>query len=244
MEAYTIFSEVYDKLMNDVPYDKWLENIENIWSKYNSKPSLVVDLCCGSANMTKLLSNKGYDMIGIDLSIDMLMKAREKLPDTLLLNQDMTEFELYGLADSIICLCDSMNYLIEEDYILKTLKCCYKYLVNDGLLIFDMNTKYKFETQLGNNTFAENFDDFSYIWENYFDDEQNIHEYQTTFFIKTENGLYEKFEETHYEKFYEIEIIKKLIEKSGLKLEGVFDQSLYEKPYSESERLYFICRKV
>lgn len=244
MEAYTIFSEVYDKLMNDVPYEKWSENIENIWSKCGIAPSIVLDLCCGSGTMTELLSKKGYDMIGIDLSVDMLMKAREKLPKTLLLNQDMTKFELHGLVDSIVCLCDSMNYLTKETDILKTLKCCNKYLVDNGILIFDMNTKYKFQTQLGDNIFAENFENFSYIWENYFDKEENIHEYQTTFFIKNEDDTYEKFEETHYERFYDIKTMEALIKKSGLKLEAIFDENIYNKPNDFSERLYFICRKV
>lgn len=244
METYTVFSKLYDILMDDVPYEKWVENIESIWDNYKLNPELVLDLCCGSGNITAILDQKGYDMIGVDLSVDMLMQARNKLPETLLLNQDMTSFELYGLVDSILCLCDSMNYLLEEEDLLKTFKCCSKYLVDDGLLIFDMNTKYKFQHQLGSNTFAEQFEDFSYIWENCFDESKNIHEYHTTFFIKTAGNKYEKFEEFHYEKFYNINVVQDLIQKSGLKLEGVFDESLYQKPNNESQRIYFVCRKV
>ncbi len=244
MDNYTVFSTVYDKLMNDVPYEKWLENIKKIWSKYGLEPELIVDLCCGSGTMTKLLSDDGLDVIGIDKSFEMLMEAREKLPTNLFLNQDMTKFELYGTVDSILCLCDSMNYLLEEKDVLKTLKLCDNYLNPKGLLIFDVNTEYKFKELLGTNTYGGNFDDFSYIWENYYDEEKKTHEYSTTFFIKDEDGRFEKEEEIHYEKCYTIDTIKKLIEQSGLELLGVFDENLFEEPTEKSERIYFVCREV
>lgn len=245
MNSYTIFSTVYDTLMSDIPYLKWADNLEDIFKKYDIEPSLVLDLCCGSGSMTKLLHDRGYDMTAIDLSIDMLMEARDKVPEALFLNQNMTSFELYGTVDAIICLCDSMNYLLEESDILKTLKLCNNYLNPNGLFIFDMNTSYKFENELSNNTFGGNYEDFSYLWENFYDKETKINEYATTFFIKSEeSSLYEKFEEIHYEKCYSIETITKLIEESGLKLEGVFDENLFNQPTNESQRIYFICREV
>lgn len=244
MDSYTIFSTVYDRLMTDIPYEKWVENLEKIWKKYDLQPELIVDLCCGSGTITKLLTDKDYDVIGIDKSFEMLMEARDKLPTNLFLNQDMTEFELYGTVDSIVCLCDSLNYLLKERDVLKTFKLCNNYLNPKGLLIFDINTKYKFENELSTNTFGGNYDDFSYIWENYYDKDKLINEYQTTFFIKEENGLYEKYEEVHYERCYEIETIKNLIEQSGLKLEGVFDENLFDTPKADSQRIYFVCREV
>ncbi len=244
MDSYTIFSTVYDKLMSDIPYEKWADNIEKIWKKYDLKPSLITDLCCGSGTMTKILTDRGLDVIGIDKSFDMLMEAREKLPTNLFLNQDMTEFELYGTVDSIVCLCDSLNYLLEEKDVLKTLKLCNNYLNPKGLLIFDVNTKHKFENLLGTNTFGGNFEDFSYIWENFYDSEKMINEYQTTFFMKNEDNSYEKYEEIHYEKLYSIETLSKLIKESGLELLGVFDENLFEEPKEDSQRLYFVCREV
>ncbi len=157
MENYTVFSSVYDKLMNDIPYDRWLLNIKKIWQKYDIEPSLIVDLCCGSGTMTKLFSDEGIDVIGIDKSFDMLMEARTKLPTNLFLNQDMTEFELYGTVDSIVCLCDSINYLLNEKDVLKTFKLVDNYLNPKGLFIFDVNTEFKFKEQLGTNTFGGNF---------------------------------------------------------------------------------------
>ncbi len=244
MENYTVFSEVYDRLMNDVPYETWHSNIKKIWDKYGLKPELIVDLCCGSGTMTKLLADEGFDVIGIDKSFEMLMEARDKLPSNLFLNQNMTEFELYGTVDSIVCLCDSMNYLLEEKDVLKTLKLCDNYLNPNGLLIFDINTEFKFKNQLGTNIFGGNFEDFSYIWENYYDSEKKLHEYQTTFFMKNKNDLYQKSEETHYEKCYEIETIKNLILQSGMELVGVFDENLFEEPKEDSSRVYFVCKEI
>ncbi len=244
MESYTVFSEVYDRLMNDIPYEKWVINLEKIWDKFGMKPEFVVDLACGSGTMTKLLKDKGYEMFGIDLSADMLIQAREKLEDTLLLNQDMTDFQLHGLVDSIICLCDSVNYLQKAEDVLKMLVCCKQNLDKNGILIFDMNTEYKFRELLGENTFADNFDDFSYIWHNFFDEKKMVHEYETTFFMKNDTGNYEKFSEYHYEKCYSIDIIKDLINKSGLEFLGVYDENLFDTPFDKSERIYFVCRKV
>ncbi len=244
MDSYTIFSSVYDRLMSDIPYEKWVNNLEKIWEKYGLKPELIVDLCCGSGTMTKLLTEKGLDVIGIDKSFDMLMEAREKLPTNLFLNQDMTEFELYGTVDSIVCLCDSLNYLLEEKDVLKTFKLCDNYLNPKGLLIFDVNTKYKFEKELANNTFGGNFEDFSYIWQNFYDSEKMINEYQTTFFMKDDNNLYEKFDEIHHERCYDIETITRLVKESGLELLGVFDENLFDEPKEDSQRLYFVCREV
>lgn len=244
MDSYTIFSEVYDTLMSDIPYEKWVNNLEKIWDKYGLTPEFVIDLACGSGTITKLLIDKGYETIGIDLSTDMLMKAREKVPDALLLNLDMRDFYSHGLVDCIICLCDSVNYLQKQKDVLKMLTCSRDSLDKNGLLIFDMNTKYKFKELLGENVFADNFDNFSYIWHNYFDEEKMKHEYETTFFMKNEDGNYEKYSEIHYEKCYNIDEIEKLIKESGLEFLGVFDENLFDVPFDKSERVYFVCRKV
>ncbi len=243
MENYSVFASVYDILMRDVPYNKWVDNMESIWHKFQQKPKLVLDLACGTGTITNILANKGYDMIGIDLSYDMLMEANlKKESNILFLNQDMTQFELFGTVDSIICLCDSINYILEEKELLKVFKLANNYLNPKGLFIFDINTEYKFKNILSNNTFGGNYDDVSYIWENFYDEENKINEYLTSFFIlDEETDLYEKFEEEHKEKAYSIETLKNIIKKSGLKLMGVYDENLFEAPKDNSQRLYFVC---
>ncbi len=243
MESYSIFASIYDTLMQDVPYNTWANNIKKIWTKYNLTPSLVLDLACGTGTITNILAKDGYEMIGIDLSYDMLIEANAKKESNILfLNQDMCQFELYGTVDSIICLCDSINYILEEEKLLQVFKLANNYLNPKGLFIFDINTEYKFSNILANNTFGGNFDGVSYIWENYYDRENKINEYLTSFFILDEDyDLYEKFEEVHKEKAYTIDTIRSLIKKSGLTLVNIFDENLFEAPKEDSERLYFVC---
>lgn len=250
MSSYESFSEVYDTFMEDTPYDEWLEQIEKVWDKYNLKPKLVLDLACGTGNMTLRLAKKGYDMTGVDLSEQMLSKAmekaeEEKIENILFLNQDMREFELYGTVDSIICLCDSINYILEEDELLQVFKLVNNYLDPKGLFIFDINTIYKFKNILGENNFCESTENSAYTWENYFDEEEMINEFYTNFFIKDEkSGLYERYEEYHYEKGYTIEKINFLLEQAGLKPLGVFNELSFDAPKADSQRIYFVAQEI
>ena len=177
MADYEGFAEVYDIFMQDTPYDEWTSYIERIWKHYGLKPKLVCDLACGTGNITTRLAAKGYDMIGIDRSDSMLTKAREKSPENILyLNQDMREFELYGTVDSIVCLCDSINYITDSDDLLEVFRLINNYLDPKGLFIFDINTIHKFRDILSDNCFCETTDSSAYTWENYYDEEENINE--------------------------------------------------------------------
>lgn len=249
MEAYKSFAQVYDLFMNDIPYDKWIEYLINIWRKYNYKPKLIAELGCGTGNITIELAKKNYDMIGIDISEDMLTVAKEKSikekSDILYLLQDMREFELYGTVDCIISLFDSLNYIRDEKDLLNIFKLVNNYLNPNGLFIFDMNTEYKFSKLLNSNTFAETTEDVAYIWENFYDETKKINEYYINFFIKEgETNKYKRFEEFHYEKCYNIDTIKKLLAQSELKLLGVYDAFTFNEPLENSERIYFIAQEV
>ena len=248
MSSYENFSRVYDKFMEDTPYDLWIEYIESIWKKFGFEPKLVAELGCGTGNITQRLSDKGYDMIGIDNSQEMLMMAKQKAEDSgksiLYLNQDMREFELYGTVDSIICLCDGINYILESNELFDVFKLVNNYLEPGGLFIFDINTVYKFKNILGGNSFGEADDDAAYIWENYFDEDKMINEYYVNFFIKDNNtGLYERFEECHYEKGYLPFNVKALLEKAGLEVLGIFDGFSFDEPKNDSQRIYFVAKE-
>ncbi|MFV0503474.1 MAG: class I SAM-dependent DNA methyltransferase [Lachnospirales bacterium] len=236
--SYEIFAKVYDEFMEDTPYNKWCENLEYIWNKHNKKPKLILDLGCGTGTITTMLAKKGYDLIGVDLSYDMLMEAKSKNSNILYLNQDMRNFELYGTVDVIYSLCDSLNYILEIEELIQIFKLVNNYLNPKGLFIFDMNTEYKFK-KLGSQNFGSNTKKGSYIWENYYDEKDKINEYYTTIFIK-EGKYYKKYEEEHYEKAYTIEEIKDAIEKSGLEFLYVLDEHLKEVR-ENSERIYFVC---
>lgn len=247
MVVYEQFASVYDLFMKDVPYDQWVDYIESIMKRYNIMPEIVLDLGCGTGNITNRLAKKGYDMIGIDNSESMLMVAKEKARndslDILYLLQDMTEFELYGTVGAVISICDSINYLLDEEDILKTFQLVNNYLDPKGLFIFDINTEYKYEQILGDNVFAENEENSSYIWENYYDKQSQINDYMVTFFLENENNTYNKYIETHLQKAYSINTIKHLIEKAGLEYIDSFDAFTFNPVTSNSERIYIIAKE-
>ena len=248
MEAYSTFAEVYDLFMDNVPYEQWAEYITGLLREYGIEDGLVLDLGCGTGTMTELLAEAGYDMIGIDQSEEMLEEALEKKEasghDILYLCQDMREFELYGTVRAIVCVCDSMNYILEEEEILDILSAAaYNYLDYDGLFIFDLNTEYKYREILGEQTIAENREEGSFIWENYYDEAQRINEYQLTLFVKEKEDLYRKFEETHYQRAYSLDTVRNLVERSGLRLLHMYDAFTREPAREDSERIYVICQR-
>ena len=243
--VYANFAYIYDRLMSDVDYSRWADHIQGIFRKYSFSPRLVLDLGCGTGSLCLELTKRGYEMIGIDSSADMLSCARNKFEaegfDVLLINQDMTDFELYGTVDAIVCTMDSINYVTDSESVVRLFKLVRNYLNPGGLFIFDVNTLYKLKNILGNNVFYSTEDDIAYIWQNRFNSKKRTCEFELTFFVK--NGeLYTRFEETHVEKAFTQEEIEKFIDGSGLRLLDVFDDLSFEKPSEKSERIFFICR--
>lgn len=248
MEAYTGFAEVYDLFMDNIPYEEWGTYVKGLLKEYGVDEGLVLELGCGTGTMTEILASAGYDMIGIDQSEEMLEEALEKKQESgheiLYLCQDMREFELYGTVRAIICICDSMNYILEEEEVLGILtSAAHNYLDYGGLFIFDLNTEYKYREILGEQTIAENREEGSFIWENYYDEEAMINEYDLTLFVKEPSGLYRKKEENHFQRAYSLETIRELVKKSGLKLLHIYDAFTHEPAREDSERVYVICQR-
>ena len=246
MDAYTGFAEVYDLFMDDIPYEEWCGCLTKLLREYGVEEGLVLDLGCGTGKMTRLLAARGYDMIGVDLSGEMLELAMEKNPDNriLYLQQDMREFELYGTVRAIVSVCDSMNYLTEYEDLVQVLRLANNYLDPGGVFIFDMNTPYKYRELLGEQTIAENREEGSFIWENYFDEEQGINEYDLTVFIREKDGRYRKIEETHFQRAYDNETVKQAVEAAGMELAAVYEACSRRLPGLDSERVYFVAREI
>ncbi|NLD49455.1 MAG: class I SAM-dependent methyltransferase, partial [Clostridiaceae bacterium] len=183
---YSGFAYIYDKLMYDIDYKKWAGYIEDIFKENGIKPSLVLDLGCGTGSFCLEMASRGYDMIGIDSSEDMLGCAAQKsagVKNILYLKQDMTNFELYGTVDCIVCLLDSINYVLYKKDLKRLLKLVHNYLNHGGLFIFDINTPYKFENVFMENVYYDISDEITYIWQNNFDKRKRICEFDLTFFI-------------------------------------------------------------
>ena len=247
-KSYGDFASIYDELMDETPYDKWLSYILDELKSHGINDGLLLDLGCGSGVMTELLAENGYDMTGVDLSEEMLSEAIKKRDisghDILYLCQDMRSFELYGTMRAVISVCDSMNYILEDEDLLEVFRLVNNYLDPDGVFIFDMNTLHKYRDIIGDNTIAENRDDCSFIWDNYFDEETGINEYILTLFIKDkESGMYSKSSEVHYQKGYELNHIKDLIEKSGLVFEKAFDTDTMGEVTEDTERFTVVARE-
>ncbi len=253
MDAYTSFAQVYDLFMDNVPYEEWSEYVISLLKEEKIADGLVLDLGCGTGKMTRLLAEAGYDMIGIDYSEDMLEIAREfqygqecgneSKEGILYLLQDMREFELYGTVRAVVSICDSMNYILEEEELLQVFRLVNNYLDPKGIFIFDMNTRYKYEELLGETTITENREEGSFIWENYFDEEDDINQYDLTLFIRESGDLYRKYEETHYQRVYDLEVVKRLLREAGMEFVAAYDAFTREPVKADSERIYIIARE-
>lgn len=247
MESYGKFAKVYDMFQDNIDYREWADYIKDCLREDGITDGLVLELGCGTGTMTELLAEAGYDMIGIDNSGEMLAEAMEKKMesghDILYLLQDMQDFELYGTVRAVISVCDSLNYLTEEEDLEYVFALVNNYLDPGGLFVFDMNTVYKYQTMIGDSTIAENREDGSFIWENSFDPETGINVYELALFLPREDGLYEKCEEEHYQRAYPVEKIKELLAKAGLELVAIYDAYTKEQAKEDSGRLTFIARE-
>lgn len=260
MEVYGDFSEVYDEFMDNVPYEEWAGRLDELIQKYGvtdkkkgstdaleSERNLVLDLGCGTGTLTEIMYHKGYDCMGVDLSASMLNIAMEKQTqhgtDILYLCQDMRELELYSTVGCIYSVCDSVNYILEEDELEQVFSLVNNYLYPQGIFIFDFNTKYKYAQVIGNSTIAENREDSAFIWENYYDEETHINEYDLTVFVREEEETFRRFTETHYQRGYTLEEMERLVENAGLTLLQVMDVDTGLAPTPTSERICIVARE-
>jgi SAM-dependent methyltransferase len=268
-EAYTDFADVYDELMDDVPYEAWKDRIAWLIQEYGvsqrvsgeektlesledalaSERDLIVDLGCGTGTLTELLAKDGFDCIGVDNSEAMLAKAMEKKEESgseiLYLLQDMRELSLYSTVGTVVSVCDSLNYLLEEEELLQVFSLVNNYLYPRGLFIFDFNTDYKYREVIGDAVIAENREDCSFIWDNYYDEDSHINEYDLTIFAKvdSEKELFARSVETHYQRGYTLDEMKYFVEAAGLSFVTAIDADTHEDPTDDSERIYIVARE-
>lgn len=266
MESYTDFAQVYDEFMDATPYEAWCERIIRIIDTYGisvpsaeassieedalaSERNLVLDLGCGTGTLTELMADAGYDMMGIDMSYDMLQTAMEKREesghDIMYLCQDMRELELYCTVGTVICVCDCINYVLKESEVIETFRRVNNYLFPKGLFIFDFNTEYKYAQVIGDTTIAENREDCSFIWENFYDEKTHINEYDVTVFVREdeEEDLFYRFQETHFQRGYTFEQMRRFVEEAGLEFVTAIDADTDEEVTEETERVLMVCRE-
>ena len=243
---YNDFAQVYDRLQ-DADYEAFVDYYEKIFEKYGIKPKLVLDLGCGTGNITIPMAKRGYDMIGLDLSCEMLNIARDKAKkeevDILFLNQDMCEMELYGTVDAIVCALDGINYLTNPDDVRQLFRLVENYLNPGGIMIFDLNTEYKLKEVLGGNTYVYEDEEIYYVWQSEYSEETKICEFDLNFFCCQPDGSYVRFDEFQEERAYSKEEISVLVDESGLELSGSYKPFEFATVSDNDERAFFVISK-
>ncbi|MGE6609897.1 class I SAM-dependent DNA methyltransferase [Peribacillus sp. NPDC076916] len=246
--TYERFAYVYDELMKDAPYEKWLMILTAKLEQYGIGGRKVLDLACGTGEMTVELAQHGFDVTGVDLSDEMLLVANEKavklglsIP---LFQQNMAELEGLGQFDCVTIFCDSLNYLRNEEDIVKTFSRVHEHLKDGGLFLFDVHSIYKMEEIFRDNTFAVNGEEVSYIWDCFPGEEPYSVEHDLSFFVRDdESGLYDRFDELHYQRTYPVEQYKKWLEQAGFTVSEIL-ADLEDAPLvAETERILFVASK-
>lgn len=244
---YEEFANVYDHMMNHIPYEEWFDKLLQYLRDHGIAKGRICELGCGTGIMTEKFAAAGYDMIGLDKSVDMLALAKQKQEESgaqiFYLHQNMEEMELDAPVDAMISVCDSVNYLLQEEAMNSLFARVKKYVKSGGYFIFDMKTAYCYRNIIGNQTWVEQDEEVSYIWENYFYEDQDINEYMLTIFKKQpDTELYERIEEAHYQRAYSVEHLKELAVNNGLSVVECFDADMVHRPNETSERIYIIVQ--
>ena len=251
---YDAIAHIYDKLNKDIDYGSWAGFVEAAFDRYlAARPEIVLDLACGTGSMTVELAKRGYDMIGVDLSEEMLGEAymRSVGQGVLYLCQDMRSFELYGTVGATVSCLDSINYLTSEEDLYTCFKCVHNYLDPDGLFMFDVNTPYKFKNVYADNAYILE-DEIDYGdgecaavfcgWQNSFDEESGICDFYLTVFDEQEGGGYTRREEHQRERCYSLETLRSTLEHAGFEFLGCFGDFDFGEPDESTERWYIAAR--
>lgn len=244
---YDLLSRVYDSINSDIDYKAWADFIEKIVERESRmRPELVLDLGCGTGKMTLELASRGYDMTGIDYSTDMLDVARDRAEeqgaDVLWLCQDMREFELYGTVDLTVSCLDCINHLTRPSDVERTFKLVHNYLIPDGLFIFDINGKYKFENLYSDRSYVMEEEGGVCIWQNSYDEKKKICDFYITLFEECEDGRYERYDEEQRERMYTLSEMKRMLEKCNLEFIGAYSDFAFREASDLDERIYIAAR--
>ncbi len=249
MGIYEGFAAVYDRFMEETPYEEWRDQLAALLSRYGVTGGICCELGCGTGRMTRLLAESGFDMIGIDASEEMLSVAREASPGGILyLCQDMRQMELYGTVAAFVAVCDTMNYLAGGEDWADVLRLADNYLDPGGLFVFDLRTE-AYYLDLGDQVLTDSAPEGSYIWENHADIETRTNEYALELYVREDLACggsadrYVRSVEEHETHWLSAEELRQRIAEAGLELLEIADGDTLETPSEDSRRLYVVCRE-
>jgi len=243
--AYSGLAAIYDRLMKDIPYDKWAGFI--ISKAKLSKTAQVADVACGTGNIALRLAQQGCSVIALDNSEQMLAIAAEKARKmgvrAVFVKQELAELSLHKKVDCITCACDGVNYLTTKKELNDFFQRAYNTLKPGGMLVFDISSHYKLKTLMDGNLFFEDLEDITYFWQNSFNDETACLNMELVFFLRSGNGLYKRFDEQHVQKAHKVEDLIKALENCGFKDIKTYDDYSNSAAGETSLRITFTAVK-
>lgn len=244
--SYDVFSGFYDRLTDNVEYEKRADYFCRLLSMCDINGGILLDLGCGTGSMSVKMAEKGFDVIGVDISIGMLGIAQQKMYESgrqiLFLNQAMQDIDLYGTVDCAICVLDGINHLNSSDEVRQTFEKVSLFMNKGGAFAFDVNTIYKHKKVLADNAFIYEFDDLFCAWQNNYNEEDNSVDITLDFF-EEEDGIYYRSGENFSEQAYELEEISCWLEDAGFEIIGIYDDLTTNPVKPDSERAVFLAKK-
>ena len=251
MNSYSFLAGSYDKLTYDVGYEQWADYLEKHFQKRGLPGKTVLDLACGTGSLTVELANRGYEMIGVDLSPEMLGEASEKAMDEvgedqippIFLCQSMDKLDLYGTIDACVCCLDSVNYVTDPKKLKKAFERVHLFLMPGGLFVFDINTVEKL-MGLDGQVFLDETEDTYCVWRAEFEKRRSICSYFMDIFqLDQETGLWERGEELHEERAYTVEELTGFLQAAGFQDIKTYGNLKMRAPAPGEDRIFFVARK-
>ena len=248
MSSYESLARFYDELTEDVNYAAWADFYEVFFRNHTGlEIHTVLDLACGTGTLTRLMAERGYEMIGVDQSPEMLMEAQEKCMDVegirpLFLNQSMDELDLYGTIDACVCCLDSVNYVTDPKALQEALKRVQCFLMPGGLMIFDVRTPELFRS-LDGQMFLDEAEDVFCVWRAVFDEAEKVCTYGFDLFERQKNGLWRREREEHNEYAYTAEELTEYLHQAGFGKVELYGNCQMRPPEAGEDRIVFVAKK-
>lgn len=248
MSGYAALAAFYDRLTDDVEYDRRAARLLTLFERHRTRPTSLLDLACGTGSLTCRLADAGIDMIGVDGSADMLAVAMERAADRgqelLFLEQDMRELDLYGTVEGAVCILDGLCHLTNTADIKETLHRLSLFIEPGGLLIFDVNTPYKHREILGDNSFVLEQEDFICVWRNRLIERTCEVEQVLDFFVEQEPDFYERLTDVVRERAYSTRTWERLLAESDFEVVAVYDDLSDNAPSPTTQRQLLVARNI
>ena len=243
MSAYEALAGVYDRLTEDVGYERRADYLEKLFRKSRIPVRMVLDLACGTGSMTALLMGRGYEMIAADASPDMLSAAREKMEGRtgippVFLNQSMPELDLYGTVDAAVCCLDSLNYLTSPRDVRRTFQRLRLFIAPGGILIFDVLSPSNLR-DLDGQVFLDEREDVYCVWRAEYEKRSHICTYWMDLFTQRADGAWERSVEEHRERAYTVEELRAWLMEAGFTHIRTYGDCRMSAPREGERRIYF-----